>query len=149
MADPPAQPDLSMEEILAVIRRNIAEDSRAPTRRPAPPPEAPGIVELTDIVDDDDVFPLVDALDPEPPPAEAEPAAPAAASAIPSAAPSPAAPSAAPAATPAAAVTTRSLEDLVAELLRPVLREWLDQHLPAVIERVVREELPRHPPKPQ
>jgi hypothetical protein len=35
----------------------------------------------------------------------------------------------------------RSMEDLVAELLRPLLREWLDAHLPAVIERLVKEEM--------
>ncbi|MFO1068346.1 MAG: DUF2497 domain-containing protein [Geminicoccaceae bacterium] len=35
----------------------------------------------------------------------------------------------------------RSVEDLLVELLRPALKEWLDQNLPAVVERVVEQEV--------
>lgn len=35
----------------------------------------------------------------------------------------------------------RTLEDLVTELFRPYLREWLDKNLPAIIERLVRQEI--------
>ncbi|KZL06348.1 DUF2497 domain-containing protein [Pseudovibrio sp. Ad26] len=37
----------------------------------------------------------------------------------------------------------RTLEDLVAEMLRPMLKGWLDQHLPSVVERLVRQEIDR------
>ncbi len=35
----------------------------------------------------------------------------------------------------------RTVEELVIELLRPQLKEWLDQHLPAIVERVVEQEV--------
>ena len=35
----------------------------------------------------------------------------------------------------------RSLEDLVRELLRPMLQGWLDQKLPEILERLVKAEL--------
>lgn len=34
-----------------------------------------------------------------------------------------------------------SLEGLVADLLKPALREWLDQNLPAMVERMVAAEI--------
>jgi cell pole-organizing protein PopZ len=34
-----------------------------------------------------------------------------------------------------------TLEDIVRELMRPMLREWLDVHLPPIIEKVVQKEL--------
>lgn len=41
------------------------------------------------------------------------------------------------------AVGTRSitLEDMVREMLRPLLREWLDRNLPYLIERLVKKEI--------
>ena len=36
-----------------------------------------------------------------------------------------------------------TLEGLVRELIRPMLKEWLDQHLPITVERLVREEIER------
>ncbi len=36
-----------------------------------------------------------------------------------------------------------TLEDLVRELLRPMLREWLDANLPGLVERLVRREIER------
>lgn len=36
-----------------------------------------------------------------------------------------------------------SLEELTRELLRPALAEWLDQHLPAMVERMVASEIAR------
>ncbi|MEC8180600.1 MAG: DUF2497 domain-containing protein, partial [Pseudomonadota bacterium] len=36
-----------------------------------------------------------------------------------------------------------TLERLTRELMRPMLREWLDQHLPMLVERLVREEIER------
>jgi cell pole-organizing protein PopZ len=37
----------------------------------------------------------------------------------------------------------RTLEDLVRGLLRPLLQNWLDEHLPGIVERLVREEIAR------
>lgn len=37
----------------------------------------------------------------------------------------------------------RTLEDVVGELLRPLLRDWLDQHLSAMVEQAVRDEVER------
>ena len=37
----------------------------------------------------------------------------------------------------------RTLEDLVREMLRPMLKGWLDDNLPAMVERLVRAEIER------
>jgi cell pole-organizing protein PopZ len=37
----------------------------------------------------------------------------------------------------------RTLDDLVKEMLRPMLKAWLDENLPAVVERLVRAEIER------
>ncbi len=37
----------------------------------------------------------------------------------------------------------RTLEDLVQEMLRPMLKSWLDQNLPTMVERMVRAEIER------
>ena len=37
----------------------------------------------------------------------------------------------------------RSIEDLTRELLRGMLKQWLDDNLPAMVERIVREEIER------
>jgi uncharacterized protein len=37
----------------------------------------------------------------------------------------------------------RTLEDIVREMLRPLLQTWLDENLPGIVERLVREEIAR------
>ena len=37
----------------------------------------------------------------------------------------------------------RTLEEIVREMLRPLLQAWLDSHLPGIVERLVREEIAR------
>jgi cell pole-organizing protein PopZ len=37
----------------------------------------------------------------------------------------------------------RTLEDLVREMLRPMLKAWLDDNLPSLVERLVRAEIER------
>jgi cell pole-organizing protein PopZ len=37
----------------------------------------------------------------------------------------------------------RTLEDITRELLRPILKNWLDENLPELVERIVREEIGR------
>jgi uncharacterized protein len=38
---------------------------------------------------------------------------------------------------------TRTLEDLATEMMRPMLKAWLDDNLPGLVERVVRAEIER------
>jgi cell pole-organizing protein PopZ len=37
----------------------------------------------------------------------------------------------------------RTLDDLVKDMLRPMLKSWLDDNLPGVVERMVRAEIER------
>jgi cell pole-organizing protein PopZ len=37
----------------------------------------------------------------------------------------------------------RTLDDLVQDMLRPMLKTWLDDNLPALVERLVRAEIER------
>jgi cell pole-organizing protein PopZ len=38
---------------------------------------------------------------------------------------------------------SRTLEDLTREMLRPMLKVWLDENLPLLVERLVRAEIDR------
>ncbi|KQZ32104.1 pole-organizing protein PopZ [Caulobacter sp. Root656] len=160
----------TMEEILASIRRIISEDdapaeaAAAPEPEPAPIEEAPAeddVLELTDPIEppapveslgDIDVY----SPEPEPEPAPA-PAPP------PEPAPAPAFSrdevadnlvgdhAAGLAASAFGSLSSallmpkdgRTLEDVVRELLRPLLKEWLDQNLPRIVETKVEEEVHR------
>jgi cell pole-organizing protein PopZ len=178
MSDAKGQHEPSMEEILASIRRIIAEDgdaapaaeqaapvaavaSAAAVRPPEPPIDE--ILELTEVVEDDgSVVPFGSRAAPEAPPPS------------PSAAfdfddePPPPPPlrgdvsdrlvSDATAAASVAALShlvargqreelpmgpNRTLEDIVRELIRPMLKEWLDDKLPYIVERIVKDEVTR------
>jgi cell pole-organizing protein PopZ len=37
----------------------------------------------------------------------------------------------------------RTLEDLTREMLLPMLKEWLDENLPTIVDRLVRAEIDR------
>ena len=167
MSDQSSQ-EPTMEEILASIRRIISEDDApaepAAEAAPAPEPEPePEPVE-------DDVLELTDPIAPEPelPPLETvgdidvySPPTP-----EPTPAPAPAAPifdrddvadklvgdtAASAAASAFGSLSSallmpkdgRTLEDVVRELLRPLLKEWLDQNLPRIVETKVEEEVHR------
>ena len=177
-----------MEEILASIRRIIADDQEAPkaaAAKPAavpPPPAAapvpaePGeedVLELADVAQPvrlsrplplDEEPPEIDFRDieePEPEPVEEfAPRAPGPAPLPSMAAPPPARPDIEEALlshTSHAAVgqafnmlantvlssNARTLEDLVREMLRPMLKNWLDDNLPTMVERLVRAEIER------
>lgn len=41
------------------------------------------------------------------------------------------------------AENARTLEDLVRDMMRPMLKEWLDENLPGLVERMVRTEIER------
>ncbi len=47
----------------------------------------------------------------------------------------------APATGPTFGDSGRTVEDLVMELMRPMLREWLDDNLPTLVERLVQKEI--------
>jgi len=158
-----------MEEILASIRRIIAEDGD-PARAPKPAEE--DILELTDVVGEDGkVIPLSAKMaEPEPePPAAVEPEPEPEPEPPPEEEPPPVAAELEPqpdrlisesaAAASAASLSQllgraqgeglrlgavgRTLEDVVRELLRPLLKTWLDENLPQIIERLVQEEICR------
>jgi cell pole-organizing protein PopZ len=177
MSDSRHQNEPSMEEILASIRRIIAEDADAGGKAS----EAAGeqdILELTDKVEPDgSVVSLASRLAPRSEPRETPPIA-----VAPDAttgkeeppppaveAPKPPEPSSERVISPGAAAASvaalselarevpraaavvggeaaagdRALEETTRELLKPLLKTWLDAHLPPLIERIVREEIAR------
>lgn len=46
-------------------------------------------------------------------------------------------------ATVVSSIEKQSVEDMAKEMLKPMLREWLDDNLPTLVERLVREEIER------
>ena len=175
MADTTTTQEPSMEEILASIRKIIADDKPAeatPAAQPLPDAEASkDILELTQMVQDDGsvvdlneqpaVQPIVQTAPPPAPPAFAPtpmsmidtPAANGLASeqAISSAASALAALANASkiermASAPAGVALgngMKTLEDMVMDAMRPMLKDWLDQNLPAMVERIVQKEVER------
>lgn len=138
MADgqPEGQPtplDPQMEDILASIRRILTEEEAAQQDEPFPlTPEM--------IVSAPDTRPAAPPADP-PPPAEGL-IAPAVAAAA-AAALGGLARNAAPERATRLSAGGPTLEDIVREEIRPLLKEWLDANLPALVERVVRSEIER------
>jgi uncharacterized protein len=170
----------SMEEILASIRRIIADDQAAkPAEAPAAP-EPEDVLDLAEVAEpvmrprivEPEPEPAPDLLDfdaidfddpleatpepepiPEPPPPPPPPPQPAlqaarAPESEPEALVSPATDASVSGAFNLLAHTVltqnaRTLEDLVKEMLRPMLKSWLDDNLPAVVERLVRAEIER------
>jgi cell pole-organizing protein PopZ len=43
--------------------------------------------------------------------------------------------------TPSPTIGGRALEDMVAEMLKPMLQQWLDSNLPSIVERLVQQEI--------
>lgn len=157
LQDPQAEP--SMEEILASIRRIISEEEGAPSAEPvldltqADEPAAPPAA-----VDDDIVFEAVEqvvaAETPVPEPVVATRPAPRHEVAVetPTADTIISQPTASAAAGSLARlagslriadVPNQTVEGVVRELLKPMLREWLDRNLPAIVEARVEAELER------
>ena len=150
----------SMEDILSSIRRVIARDETPGAVREARPAAADDVLDLhhEDVKDGAEPMETEPAaiLEPETVPAvesEADTAeqdeellSPASADAARqsldalSAALAPPPAPAAPAATPASG---RTLEDVVADTLRPMLKEWLDANLPPLVEAMVAKEISR------
>jgi cell pole-organizing protein PopZ len=146
MSDAKPQPDPSMEQILASINRIITED-KATAAAAAPGPDR-GVLDLTEAIAEDGSVRLL---------------TPAAMASTGESKPSAGIASAATAGAAAAAFAElaaasrerhregelplgggdRTLEAIVREALRPMLQAWLDENLPGVVERLVREEIAR------
>ncbi|MBK8630897.1 MAG: DUF2497 domain-containing protein [Sphingomonadales bacterium] len=127
-----------MEDILASIKKIIAEDGDAvasprPFRKEGPAraaaPRRDDVLDLTTRAMDEaepQVAPIVSA--------EAVSASRHALEALNSAVSTPA---------PVLPARGASVEDLASELLRPMLKDWLDAHLPEIVERLVAKEVAR------
>jgi uncharacterized protein len=155
LQDPQAEP--SMEEILASIRRIISEEEQAPAEtldltQAAPPPEE------THTPEDDIVFEAVEEVVAAAPPVRApEPVAPAPVARTHAAEPvvgetiisQPSASAAAGSLSRLAGSLKiadthgQTVEGVVRELLKPMLKDWLDRNLPAIVESRVEAELER------
>jgi uncharacterized protein len=154
----PAPPPAAMKQ--DDIDAMLAGLDEGPAPSPAPEPEA-DVLELTEAMQApaspafrkiDGAQDVVFEEEPEPPP-------PPRAAAPPRPAPEPAAPMAEHiiSSATAAAVDSafnalahtvlvqnaKTLEDLVKEMLRPMLQHWLDNNLPTLVERLVRQEIER------
>lgn len=121
------QQDPSMEEILASIKRVIADDGRAasarsPRKAPAAASDPEDVLELNDPVPAESGLVSEDA-------AAASRQKLAALSALRQQNEAPADPGA--------------LEAVVREMLRPMLKDWLDRHLPEIVEQLVTREIAR------
>lgn len=126
------QQDPSMEEILASIKRVIAQDgtAAAPASRvrraaPAEMPPAPDdedVLELDDPVAEDKGLMSNDV-------AAASRSRLAALSALRQRTEAP--------------VDAGALEAVVRDMLRPMLKDWLDEHLPEIVEQLVTREIAR------
>jgi len=155
MSDNTAQAGPSMEEILVSIRRILAEDEGilpviARSR------VAADVLDLTEAIEDDGTIRHipVSAKPSAPPPlpdGRIEPGLPrhsgSAAAPLVSAVASGAAAAAFSRLTSVPREPRRaadgSLEELVRDLLRPMLQEWLEENLPGLVERLVRAEIAR------
>jgi cell pole-organizing protein PopZ len=145
-----------MEDILASIRRILSEDE-APAGGGKPPESEPpaetagdGVLVLDPAMMVPDPAHEADPM-PEPPPAAVPPPP------VPQTTPTLVAPEAAAAAASSVSSLVRTLaqrnmqvhgsgptiEDIVREELRPLLKAWLDANLPSLVERLVRAEIER------
>lgn len=147
-----------MDEILASIRRILAEDQSI---SPPPPPRVrlnDDVLDLTDALNDDGsvrhIAPMAlvapERTSPTLSVGRIEPAAPqpAAITAEPRLASDAAAEAVAESFSRLAGMTRQrdgdgSLDDIVRETLRPLLQAWLDEHLPTLVERLVQAEIAR------
>lgn len=187
-------PEPSMEEILASIRRIIADDSGVPRQAPPRPvpvpapaadnvrapeidldqPDVDAVMASGEAPAEPDVLELTHPVEPSATPAftavrgpdvvfrEEERRSPVQPRPAPTPAPasapvprsaddrllSPTSTAAVSAAFNSLASTVlsenaRTLEDIVKEMMRPMLKDWLDENLPGLVERVVRAEIER------
>jgi len=155
MSDAKPSPEPSMEEILASIRRILAEDEHG---APSLPPRARGtsdVLDLTEAIGEDG---SIRHIEPQPPARDTVPRLVAERAVEPSlravagdrlvskdASDAVATSFARLAATPRqdARLSEAALDEAVRATLRPMLQAWLDEHLPGMVERLVQAEIAR------
>lgn len=121
-----------MEDILSSIRRVIARDDAPGTAREIRVPEADDILDLQDEQEDTANAAPAPELVSEASADAARQSLEALTAAV------------APAATVAApAPAGRTMEDVVLDALRPMLKDWLDANLPSLVEAMVAKEISR------
>ncbi len=142
-----AEPEPSMDEILASIRKIISEDGRAPGPETGADDDALLLTRRADNQSNTKTEGTMTDQHPAEPKAPddewvGEPAAVQARSAFDKLTEAAHSPVQDPNA-PGMPAPGRTLEDVVRELLRPMLKEWLDQHLPGIVQERVDEEVDR------
>jgi cell pole-organizing protein PopZ len=160
-AAPTAPAAMKQDDIDAMLAGldEAPEPTRAPSKpEPAPAPEPEEVLELTEAmqaaapafrkIDGTQDVVFDEAEPPPPPPRAAEPPRAAAPPLPDHSMLSPATAAAVDSAFNALAQTVlvqnaKTLEDLVKEMLRPMLQHWLDNNLPTLVERLVRQEIER------
>lgn len=160
-APPPPAPEIKQDDIDAML----AGLDEAPAKAEAAPEPEPDVLELTESMQapspgfrtidatQDVVFDEAPRDEPAPPPPPAEEPAPRPfAASMPPILERPLISSSTAAAVDSAFNTlaqtvlvqnAKTLEDLVKEMLRPMLQHWLDNNLPTLVERLVRQEIER------
>ncbi|MGN7929434.1 MAG: DUF2497 domain-containing protein [Sphingopyxis sp.] len=124
-----------MEDILSSIRRVIARDEAPGSAREIRVPEADDILDLQDEEDRADAAPAAGELVSEASADAARQSLEALTAAV--------APAVAAATVAAPTVAGRTMEDVVLDALRPMLKDWLDTNLPALVEAMVAKEISR------
>ena len=129
----------SMEDILASIKKVIAEEKELRGGAPAVPvDDAPLPEEVISEEPEEDILELVETLAPPAdlgPPLVDEQVAGHSRQALEQLQTV--------AATIPAAPIVNPLEEMVREMLRPILKQWLDEHLPAMVDEHVKREISR------
>lgn len=144
---------MKQDDIDAMLAGLDDEPPPPPAPKPEPAPAAEDVLELTEAMQAEPAFRKIDGVqdvvfgESEPPPAPRA-ASPRPAPPPPEAILSPATAAAVDSAFNALAQTVlvqnaKTLEDLVKEMLRPMLQHWLDNNLPTLVERLVRQEIER------
>lgn len=131
--------DPSMEDILASIKKVIAEEKELRTAVRSVPPPAPEPQVPED--EEEEVLELDETLEEAPLAPDLGPALVSDSAAEESRARIEELQQVAAAAPPPPAVNP--LEAMVRDMLRPVLKEWLDHHLPAIVDEHVKREIGR------
>jgi uncharacterized protein len=125
-----------MEDILSSIRRVIARDEAPGAREARFATESEDVLDLDEQESHDEPAPVIPTEDELVSAASADAARQSLEALTAAVAPAPVA------ATPAPA-GGRTMEEVVLEALRPMLKDWLDTNLPAMVEAMVAKEISR------
>lgn len=128
----------SMEDILSSIRRVIARDEAPGSREQRPAPVSEDVLDLDEEDEShDEPAPVIPTEEELVSAASADAARQSLEALTAAVAP------AVTATTPAPAAGGRTMEEVVLEALRPMLKDWLDTNLPSMVEAMVAKEISR------